>query len=71
MSIKDKVWIRCELDNVDKISHHLYQLRMFMMLLCVLSSFAHTMQSFNDYGEERLCRQVVNTYCNNIKGLMT
>ena len=35
-----------------------------------LSSFAHTMQSFNDYGEDsRLCRQVVNRYCNNIKGL--
>ena len=51
ITIKDKVWIRCELDNIDRFSHHIYQLRMFMMLLCVLSSFAHTMQSFNDYGE--------------------
>eukprot|EP00943_MAST-04B_sp_MAST-4B-sp1_P000038 g38.t1 len=72
ITFRDRLWIRCELKSASKLSRQLYNMRMFVMLVCVLTSFAHTMQSFNNYGEDSyLCKQVVNRYCLKINAVAT
>ena len=68
---KDKVWVICEVKSADKRSRRVYQCRLLMMVICVVFSFLHTMQSFNRYGEtSTLCRQVVHRYCLNVNNCL-
>ncbi len=68
---KDKVWVICEVKSADKRSRRVYQCRLLMMVICVVFSFLHTMQSFNTYGEtSTLCRQVVHRYCLNVNNCL-
>ena len=66
--LSDQLWLLFEVPNSSRNASTFNYVKMFVIFLSLLLLTFQSQSTYNDYGEDRrLCKQIINSYCNKLK----